>query len=78
MLRVSMGGNTGWRWTKPFGVDREGLQCVEVFAADKQLANLYVKVEKSGGCQLMVRKWCVCGVYVVHVCVGEMCGWRLG
>ena len=78
MLRVSMGGNTGWRWTKPFGVDREGLQCVEVFAADKQLANLYVKVEKSGGCQLMVRKWCVCDAYVVHVCVGGMCGWRLG
>ena len=54
LLRVSVGPKAGWRWTKPFSVDREGLQCVEVCAADKQLANLYVKVERSGGCQLMV------------------------
>ena len=68
-----MGRSTGWRWTKPFGVDRQGLKCVEVCAADKQPANLYVKVEKSGGCQLMVRKWCVCVVCMLCMCVWEGC-----
>ena len=59
LLRVSVGPKAGWRWTKPFGVDREGLQCVEVCAADGQMANLYVKLERSGGCQLMVGGGCM-------------------
>ena len=78
MLHVSLGSKAGWRWTKPFSVDKEGLQCVEVCAADRQLANLYVRVERSGGCQLMVGgcMWggglCMCLHGCVHVCV---CVW---
>lgn len=68
LLRVSVGLKAGWRWTKQFGVNREGLQCVELCTADRELASLYVKVERSGGCQLMV------GVWVGGAC-GLVGGW---